>query len=90
VDDKLISELIRQLHGTLEGGSAITKKDRALLKQLSSDLQALLSEPGATTRARHESLASGLLATITRFEASHPDLAMTMTQVSKVLADMGI
>ena len=90
MDDKLIRELIRQVHATLEAEGGIANKDRALLEELSSDLQALLSQRGTATRATHESLAGRLLAAITRFEASHPDLTTTMTQVSTALADMGI
>jgi tRNA C32,U32 (ribose-2'-O)-methylase TrmJ len=88
--DKAIRDLIRQLHSTLDGASTIDAQDRQQLEQLSADLQALLSEPGAATRATHQTLMSRLLAAVTRFEVSHPDLAATMGQVSQTLADMGI
>jgi ABC-type transporter Mla subunit MlaD len=88
--DKAIRDLIRQLHSTLNGASTISDQDREQLEQLSADLQALLSEPGAATRASHQTLMGRLLAAVTRFEVSHPDLAATMGQVSQTLSDMGI
>jgi hypothetical protein len=90
MNDKLIKDLIGQIHGALDGSSAVSKKDRELLEQLSAELRALLSEPGAAARARQQNIIDRLLTAITRFEASHPDLTATMGQVSKALADMGI
>jgi len=90
MNDKPIKDLIGQIHGALKGSSAVSNQDRELLEQLSAELRALLSEPGEAGRARHQNIVDRLLAGINRFEASHPDLTATMTQVSKALADMGI
>ena len=88
--EKAIRDLIRQLHSTLDGATTIGGKDREQLEQLSVELQALLSESGPDTRARHQSVIDRLVAAITRFEVSHPDLTATMGHVSKALSDMGI
>jgi hypothetical protein len=90
MNDKMITDLIRQIHGALADSRAVSRKDRELLEQLSAELDALLAEPGAAERARHRNITERLLTAVTRFEASHPDLTTTMNQVSKALADMGI
>ena len=90
MSNEAIRNLLKQLHGTLNGATSITEKDRELLKQLSVDIQALLAQPGAVTRARHQPIIERLQVAVSRFEVSHPDLTATMAQVSKTLGDMGI
>ena len=88
--DDAVRKLLKQLHTTLEGTSSISAQDRELLRQLSTDIQALLAQPGALAATRHQSVIDRLEAAVTRFEVSHPDLTATMAQVCKVLGDMGI
>jgi uncharacterized protein DUF4404 len=90
MNNEAIKNLLKQLHSTLDGATSITEKDRELLKQLSIDIQALLAQPSTITRARHQSIIDRLLAAVTRFEVSHPDLTATIAQVSTALGDMGI
>jgi hypothetical protein len=90
MNDEAVRNLLKQLHSMLDGTTSITEKDRKLLKQLSVDIQALLAQPGAATRATHQTTIDQLQAAVTRFEVSHPDLTATMAQVSKALGDMGI
>jgi hypothetical protein len=90
MNDEVLSRLIQQLHGTLDGAHAIDEKDRKQLEQLAAELKALLAQPAAGGAARHRSLTDQLLAAVTRFEVSHPDLATAMLLASKRLGDMGI
>lgn len=90
MSNEVISNLIKQLHKTLESGSTISGKDREQLEHLSADLQAVLARAGSGSRETHQSLIDRLRDSVTRFEAAHPDLTATMAQASKVLADMGI
>jgi hypothetical protein len=90
MNQEAIRNLFKQLHSTLNGATSITETDRELLEQLSVDIQALLAQPDAVTRARHQSIIDRLVAGVTRFEVSHPELTATMAQVSKTLGDMGI
>ena len=90
MNDETIRNLLKKLHSALDGATSITEKDRELLKQLSLDIEALLAQPGAMTRAEHQPIIDRLRAAVTRFEVSHPDLTATMAQVSKALGDMGI
>jgi hypothetical protein len=90
MNHEVVSRLIRQLHGTLEGRSAITQEDRAQLEQLAADLQAVLARPGAAAGSGHQGIIDRLRNAVSRFEVSHPDLTATMAQVSQKLSDMGI
>lgn len=90
MSDKAITDLLRQLHETLDGATPITEQDRALLKQLSADIQTLLAKQSADGGGGHESLVEQLQSAVTRFEVSHPDLTATLSHMSKKLGDMGI
>jgi hypothetical protein len=90
MNDEPIRNLLKQLHGMLAGATAITNKDRELLRQLSADIQALLAQPGAVTHASRRTIMGRLQEAVTRFEVSHPDLTATVARVSQALADMGI
>lgn len=90
MSDKAITDLLRQLHETLDGATPITEQDRALLKQLSADIQTLLAKQGADGGEGHESMVEQLQSAVTRFEVSHPDLTATLSHMSKKLGDMGI
>ncbi|HEY6196612.1 MAG TPA: DUF4404 family protein [Candidatus Eisenbacteria bacterium] len=90
MNDEVLRSLIQQLHGALAGATSINEEDREQLEQLSAELRALLAQPGAGSHPGHRSLRDRLLAAITRFEVSHPELAATMELASKRLGDMGI
>jgi tRNA C32,U32 (ribose-2'-O)-methylase TrmJ len=90
MNDETVRNLLKQLHGMLDGATSVTDEDRELLQQLSADIQALLAKPGAATRATRRTTVGQLRAAVTRFEVSHPDLTAVMAQVTKALGDMGI
>ena len=85
-----LPDLLNRLHAALGDKRVVTPEDRALLGQLSADIQGLLARSGAPAGDTHMGLASRLRDGITRFEVSHPDLTALMAQISKKLADMGI
>lgn len=85
-----VSELLQQLHTALADAPSMSEKDRALLKQLSTDIQGILARPAGTTTPENTSLVAQLGDAITRFEVSHPDVTGVLARVSKALGDMGI
>ncbi len=88
--DTAITDLLREVHSTLEGTSSITATDRELLQQLSLDIQSLLAQPAGASAEKHQTLIGRLQTAVTRFEVTHPNRTATMALVSKRLADMGI
>jgi hypothetical protein len=85
-----ITELLKQLHGTLADTGSITEADRELLRQLAADIQALLAQPDAAAGPRHESVAGRISAAVMRLEVTHPDVTAVLSSVGKALGDMGI
>jgi hypothetical protein len=85
-----LPNLLNRLHTALGERRALTTEDRALLGQLSADIQVLLARSGAPAEYARAGFASRLGDAITRLEVSHPDLTALMAQISKKLADMGI
>jgi len=90
MDERAITELLKELHARLQSTNSITERDRQLLTQLSIDIHSLLAHPGGLPAASHVSVLDRLRGSIASFEASHPDLTDVMARVSKALADMGI
>ena len=88
--DDAVSDLLKKLHGALHGAKTISEKDRELLEELSSDIQALLERSGAPAEAEQKGIVDRLQAAVTRFEVTHPDLTATMAQTIQKLGDMGI
>jgi hypothetical protein len=88
--DNSVRELLRQLHRTLDSTPSISAEDRALLKQLSEDIQSVLARSGKPGAPGHATIADRLQTAVTRFEVTHPDLTATMARAAKTLGDMGI
>ena len=86
--DTPLHDLLKQLHKTLEGSGPIGDADRALLQQLSADIQGALTRSGEP--GEHTTLAERMRGAMTRFEVMHPDLSAALLQASKQLGDMGI
>lgn len=84
-----VTNLLKQLHTTLEGTQTISDTDRELLKKLAADIDGLLAEPNSADDGR-ASVVERLQAEVMRFEVSHPDLTARLSHVSKALGDMGI
>ena len=85
-----VSELLVKLHGALANTPTLSAHDRELLRQLASDIQAVLAQPDAQGGEGSGSLAARLADAVTRFEVTHPDLTGVLASVSKSLGDMGI
>ncbi len=90
MSDQGVTNLLKQLHTTLEGTRTISDTDRELLKMLAADIDGLLAGSGSAADAGRAGLVARLRTEVTRFEVSHPDLTATLSHVSKALGDMGI
>ena len=90
MNDVAITALLQQLHVALADTTTIEDKDRELLKQLSTDITALLGQSGAAAGPQHESMAARVSEAIRNFEVEHPEITSVLASVSKALGDMGI
>ncbi len=88
--DPKIAELLSQLHGKLEHSPALSPEDREELRRLAADIDSLLASRAGAADARHLGTLERLREAVVHFEATHPDLTVTLASVSKALGDMGI
>ncbi len=73
-----LRDALERLHAELEQTRVLDAESRLLLKHLENDIQAVLKEPTAASRA---SLSRRLDAAMAHFEESHPTLTLTIKQV---------
>ena len=88
MSDKNLTELLEQLHDELDSTKAVDEKGRELLRALNADIQELLerSENGQSP----DSLLERLQDVIDHFEATHPALTSTLSNIMTVLNNAGI
>lgn len=82
-----LQELLDNLHAELSQTVNLDHEARERLQQLAADIQRTLAGEASSEAAE---LSSGLLASVDRFEASHPRLTETVGQLAQALAGMGI
>ncbi len=85
MDQSQLRQTLEQLHAQLANTPAVDDESRLLLQHLREDIQAVLKEPDAASRA---SLRARLNTATAHFEDSHPDLALTIKQVLDHLAQV--
>lgn len=90
MDREQLRERLEQLRAELQQVASVDDKDRALLERLDADIHELLESGEDDHPRRYTGVGEGLREAVERFEASHPDLTMTMGQLAEMLARMGI
>lgn len=85
MDQSQLRQTLEQLHAELENTPVVDDESRELLQHLRDDIQAVLKEPTASSRA---SLRERLDVAAEHFEDSHPDLTMNIKQVIDHLAQV--
>jgi hypothetical protein len=90
MSDPRISELLTRLHRELEQSGRFSEAERERLRALAAAIEALPGVRDAGARERHQSVLARLQEAVVHFEATHPDLTVTLASVSQALSDMGI
>ena len=85
-----LQERLKQLHADLQQVESVDEENRAILQKLEGDIQELIGSEEDERQSRYKGFGEGLRGSIERFEASHPDLALTMGQLADMLAKIGI
>lgn len=88
--DQQLQERLKQLHADLQQVESVDDESRAILEKLEGDIHELIGSAEDERRGRYKGFGEGLRESIERFEASHPDLALTMGQLADMLAKIGI
>ncbi len=89
-EQQQLREQLQQLHTELERTESVDQASRDMLRHLISDVQELLdrSEEGPSQRDRP--FLNRLRKGIAAFEATHPELTLTMSEVVDTLTNAGV
>lgn len=90
MEQQQLHERLKQLHTELQQIDSVDEDSRALLEKLEGDIKALLNAQESERPRQYKGFGEQLRDSVERFEASHPDLALTMGQLADMLAKMGI
>jgi len=86
--DNKLTQILEQLHRELENTEALDEKGRELLGALNVDIQNLLKRSG--NESSDDSLLERLQDTMDHFEATHPALTSTLSNIMNILINAGI
>jgi hypothetical protein len=81
-----LHELLTELHAELLAARSVDPKDRDLLRHLADDIRALVDKKPRAGQGEPGELRQRLAEAVSRFEASHPDLAKTLANAIDTLA----
>jgi hypothetical protein len=90
MEQQQLHERLKQLHTELQQIDSVDDDSRAMLQNIEDDIQTLLNAKESDRRRQYKGFGERLRDGIERFEASHPDLALTMGQLADMLAKIGI
>lgn len=89
MDKKHLKSMIENLHRELESADSVDEESRALLQELSQDVEKLAGATGAAD-VEHDSTTGQLRNAALRFESEHPKLSMALGEVIDALGRLGI
>jgi hypothetical protein len=82
-----LHELLEALHEKLNERQQLTAEDRALTREIMSDLSHVLRSDSTPPSASHT---RGLAAQVVRLEAAHPDLVPIIRKIVDTLGQAGV
>lgn len=85
-----LDERLQQLHQELQQLDSPDAKERQLLQQLQTDIQAVLLQSDSHDSSSYTQLGERLQESVEQLETSHPRLTLVMGQIVEMLARMGI
>jgi hypothetical protein len=77
---------LKKLQAQLMGPTEFDDETRELLREVADDIESVLSEGGPTPNSLQQRLDKAVV----RFEASHPQLAHTLGELTDALARLGV
>lgn len=88
--EKSLQELLDELHSQIETARAVSPEDLNRLRDLETDIRALLERNGAAGAEARPSLLRQIEERIAAFEVTHPVLATALSEVATILSNAGI
>jgi hypothetical protein len=91
MDKQQLHKLLEQLHAELSQAETMAGDELELLKNLKSDVQAILERAeGEASPQQYSSLGNNLQGAVRQFEVSHPNLTWVMGEVLEILSRAGV
>jgi prefoldin subunit 5 len=87
--DQNLRDLLERLHSELEQTESVDEKGNEMLDHLDRDIRALLQRSGRKKES-DEPVLERLQETIDHFEATHPNLTQTLSEMMTILSNAGI
>jgi phytoene/squalene synthetase len=84
-----LRELLERLHNELEQTESMDEDGNEMLRHLAADIRRRLERSGAKREA-DDPILERLQDTIERFEATHPSLTQTLSEMMTILSNAGI
>jgi len=89
--DQNLRELLERLHNELEQTEAIDESGNEMLRHLDADIRQRLESSGAKKEPETDDpILERLQGTIDHFEATHPSLTLTLSEMMTILSNAGI
>ena len=86
-----LHELLKRLHDELEQTESIDDSGNEMLRHLDADIRKRLEGPGAKRGMdADDPILERLQGTIDHFEATHPTLTLTLSEMMTILSNAGI
>ncbi len=85
-----LHDLLETLHNQIEATQSLGPEELAQLRDLESDIQALLERSKDQAVEPQPSLLGNLEAGISTFEVTHPTLAAALAEMITILSNAGI
>ena len=90
MEQQQLRDKLNELHAELAKTETLDSNTRAVLEDLSKDIQELLDLPGEKDDHRYGSLMDRLRASLVQYESSHPRLTGAMERAIDALVQMGV
>lgn len=90
MDDQELRKLLEQTHREIEAVQSVDEKGLELLRDLETDIRALLERSGTVQADIHPSMLQRMEDSLQYFEVTHPTLTTMLSKLSEILSNAGI
>jgi len=90
MNDQELCQLLEKLHGEIETAESVDARERELLRDLESDIRALLKRCEAEQVQSHPLTVRRLEEAIETLAVNHPTLTAMLSNMSTILSNAGV
>ena len=90
MNDQELCQLLEQLHSEIEGTQSVDAKERELLRELETDIRALLERCESEQIQSHPLTVRRMEDAIEYMALNHPTLTAMLSNMSTILSNAGV